>query len=260
MSELQQLCIMVTRPNPAGEELCQRIRQQGGEAIHFPTIAILPPRDINAFQQNLSILGIQDWLIFISPQAVYASMTEIRRAWPHLPSHVQFAAVGEGTAHALREAGYLVSAYPKNTWSAESLLNLPEFQNVNGKKITIIRGEEGREVLEKSLNIRGAIVNHLIAYHRGLPQTKTDQYLSLLKQNKIDVIVCASFTAVQHLKILLDESYLNTIPLIVVSDRIKKLAQDLGFQTIWIASNASHDAILDVLKQKKAILKNRRNQ
>lgn len=251
---MNKLHILVTRPHPAGTELCHLIESQGDQAIHLPTIAFEPPTDLSKFQQSIDALGEQDWLIFISPQAVYASIAAICKAWPQLPPSVTVAAVGEGTAKALKKAGYIVATHPPAEWSSEGLLALPEFQSIQGKKVAIIRGEGGRELLEKTLLTRGAEVMHVIAYQRVIPKIKMSSYLNLLKQKTIDVMICTSYEGVQNLKKLFGDTgslYLPSIPLIVVSQRIKILAQDLGFQTIWVASNASHQAILEVLAQKR---------
>lgn len=257
MNNLHNLCILVTRPEPQGRELCKLITDQGGQAVSFPTIAFAPPPDLQAFQQAIMALGEQDWLIFISPQAVYSSMIHIRNAWPQLPSTVKLAAVGAGTAKALRAAGYTVTAQPTTEWNSEALLDLPEFQSIAGKKIAIIRGVGGRELIDKQLAERGAHILTVLAYERVLPAIDVSNCLNLLKQNIIDMVVCTSYEGVRNLKILLGEAgwfYIKDIPLIVMSERIKTLAHDLGFQTIWVTRNASQTAILDLMAERRTKL------
>lgn len=250
MNKLRHLYVMVTRPDPQGSELCQLIEAQGGRALHLPTIAIAPPPDLLAFRQAIRVLGGQEWLIFISPQAVYASIAAIKRAWPEFPRQTKFAAIGAATANALEADGYAAAIHPTTEWNSESLLALPAFWQVAGKYIAIIRGAGGREWLEKTLIARGAKVTSVMAYQRVLPQVDTQECLNLLEQHSINRIVCTSFTGVSNLKQLFSEKgwlYLKTIVLIVPSWRIKILAQDLGFQTIWVARNASHQAMLEIL-------------
>ena len=246
------LCILVTRPDPEGRELSKLLQASGHLAIQFPTIAIEPAEQDEAYTKTLSKLGQQDWLIFISPQSVYASVPTIRRVWPIFPPQVKFAAVGESTARALEKAGYF-SLYPADVWSSEGLLALPEFQQIHNQHITIIRGEGGRELLEQKLIERGANVSSLISYRRVLPPiTNLEPYLLLLKERKVDVIICTSGESVNNLKKLTgDENFrmLKQVPLLVVSDRIKMLAQDLGFQTIWVANNAKHETLIRALNE-----------
>lgn len=254
--ELEDLSIMVTRPGHAGEELCKEIKEAGGHATFFPTIAFGPPPDAKAFQQAIDKLGACDWLVFISPQAVVSSVPAIRKAWPEFPSNVKFAAVGASTAAALRDAGY-DALYPADEWGSEGLLEMPEFQELDDQRIAIIRGEGGRELLEQIFIERGARVIHVVAYHRILPKVDVSEYVHLLRQHRIDAIIATSFEGVQNLKTLIGAEgwlFLKEIPLIVASLRIKSLARELGFKTIWVADNASHDAIINMLVDKREFL------
>lgn len=261
MKDLEGLHVLVTRPNPAGAELCALIAEHGGMATHLPTIAFSAQEDVNGFKQAIKLIGEQDWLIFVSPQAVYASIAAIRRDWPHFPPQLKLAAIGAGTVKALKEAGYQSVVCPAEEWNSEGLLNLPEFQLIKGKKVMLVRGNGGREKLQLELSEREAIVSHLVAYQRVLPNLDMSEPKAHLAKQQIDLIICMSFEAVNHLKILFGEQAwpdLQRVPLIVNSDRIKELAQNLGFQTIWVISNPSHAAVIEGIKlcqmyQKKPI-------
>ncbi len=251
---LSNITILVTRPEPQGTELCQQITELGGNAISFPTIAFTPPPDTDAFAKGIAQLSEQEWLVFISPQAVRASVPAIRQSWPHLPPTVKFAAVGAGTAKALKAAGYDVALQPSNEWSSEALLEMCEFQQVTGKKIAVIRGVGGRGLLDTVLQDRGATVLAVVAYERVMPEIDIRPCLQQLKEGKIDAAVCTSFEGVSNLKTLLGGDawpLLQKIPLIVMSERIKTLAQDLGFRTIWVTKNASVTAILELIVQRR---------
>jgi len=241
---LHLLRVLVTRPKPQGFALCQRIEANQGHAIYLPTIEIQPPQDISVFRQGLARIDQQDWLIFVSPQAVYACAGVI------VPPQVKIAAVGKGTAQALHAAQWPVVVYPVSDWSSEGLLAIPEFQVVAGKKITIVCGEGGRELLANTLTARGAWVSLLIAYRRALPEIDVNYYLHLLEERQLDAVVCTSGEGLKNLQTLLGEAaqpYLLSLPLVVVSERMQALAQSVGFKIIVLAKNASHEAILEAL-------------
>ena len=252
--DLQDLHIMVTRPDPAGSMFCAWIEKQGGRATHLPTIAIVSLSDSQAFVDALSFLAEQDWLIFISPQAVYQSIPAIRKRWPHLSTQAKFVAVGGGTAKALSDIGYPVDLQPETDWSSEGLLQLPLFQSLLNQKIAIIRGAGGRELLEKELRSRGGKILSVMAYERTLPLLTMKPYLALLQDKMIDLVIGTSGEGIQNLKILIGKDgfhSLKKVPLLVVSERIKRLAQDLGFQTIWVARQAGNEAIAECINAKK---------
>lgn len=253
MNNARALQVLVTRPDPAGSELCETIRQAGYAAIHFPTLTFASPSNQIAYQDALKQIGYQDWLIFLSPRSVYMSMPDIRREWPDMPPQIQFAAVGAGTAKALLAAG-IHAEHPMNEWSSEGLLAMAPFQSVVGQHIALVRGEGGRDILADAFAARGANVLEVMAYRREVPKVDASIYLDLFKQDKIDIIICTSFEGVRNLKELLGANLwptLQTLPLIVVSERIQQLAHELGFQTIWVAKNASHEALLQTLAQYK---------
>src|SRR3990167_7827501 len=248
--DLNPLRILVTLPLPAGLKLCEQIQACHGQAIYLPTIYIQSLVQDQAFQQAIVSLDQQDWLIFISPQAVLTSVPTIHTYWPQLPAKLQIAAIGKGTAEALHDQKLTVTVYPEIEWSSEGLLAMSEFQNVARKHIAIVRGEGGRKILMEVLIKRGAHILSLIAYRRTLPEINVNYYQSLLQQQQIDVIVCTSKEGVNNLLTLLGETIrpdLLSLPLVVVSERMRAFAELAGFQAIWVAKNASHAAVVDVL-------------
>ncbi len=223
--------ILVTRPKPEGEVLCELIRSQGNEAIYFPTIEIAPLNSTQPIEKY-------DFIIFVSPRAVFFALDKIAQPLPKI------IAVGQGTA------ALLPGAICPKEWSSEGLLALPELQEVQDKKILIVKGEGGRELLADTLTKRGATVREWAVYKRVLPNLKGE---GLLKEHKIDIIVCTSTDGIKNLIDLLgpkDKVDLLNVTLLVVSERLKNYAKDQGFKHVMMANNATHESILAALKGK----------
>jgi uroporphyrinogen-III synthase len=245
---LQDRHVLVTRPDPQGNELCKLIRVCNGAATHLPTIEFAPPDIEYKLQDTLEQLCEQDWWVFISPQAVYS-------AWPLLsaqefPPGIRYAAVGPGTIRALQEVGINASVCPTNEWNSEGLLDLPEFQRIDGKRIAIIRGQGGREIIDTILKKRGAEVWTLLVYKRILPQIDMQTYVRMAANKTFTTIVSASITGTENLKTLFGEtgwSSIKKVPLVVVSERIKEAAQQLGYENVSVTQNSSNRAILDAI-------------
>jgi uroporphyrinogen-III synthase len=249
---LQGFCVMVTRPRPEGEQLCAQIEKWGGKTIFFPTIAIVPPTDTQPLRDKIALLEEPNWLIFTSPQAVYAAAALIRERWAQLPATLSVAAIGQGTAHLLQAGGFSEVIYPPREWSSEGLVRLPVFQFVHGQHIVLLKGLGGRDMLAQWFATKGAHVTECITYQRVLPSTALCALLPLLKAHEMDVIVCTSAEGLRNLRTLCNEiawPLMCCLPLVVASERIKSLARDLGFQTIWTAENAGHEAIIEVLRK-----------
>lgn len=244
--------ILVTRPNPGGENLCAFLQQKDVNALHFPTIEIEPLLDFHQSKNAVAHFFKADWLIFTSPHAVWTVMPMFTKIYVKDNQVARFAAIGEGTRSALAAYG-IENIHVPDDWNSERLLALSTFQSVSNQKIIIIKGQEGRDLLQKTFERRGAIVTNLIAYRRTIPDIDPTPFTALMKKNAIHGIVCASFTSINHLKQMIGSTHwhnLQMIPLIVISHRIKTLAESLNFQTIWVADNASPNAIFNLITQK----------
>jgi len=249
MSDLAQMNIVVTRPEPQGLVLCDLIKDHGGQAFFFPTIAFTAAPDQIAFKLAITKLHEQDWVIFISPQAVYASIKEINKIYSTWPEQVKIAAIGKGTALAVNNAGLPVALQPEENWHSEGFLQQEVMQIVKDQRIAIIRGVGGRELIDKTLYERGAKVTSILAYERVLPSFDS-VIMQQIVATDIHAIVTTSFEGVTNLKKLFGEihwEFLKKTPLLVMSERIKLLAEDLGFQTIWVTPQASNEAIVATL-------------
>ena len=243
--------VLVTRPSPQGEALCDYLTAHEYAAIFFPVIAIQPISSPEVATQ-IAALDYYHLAIFISRAAVTTSAPLIHTQWKLLPPLLKWAAVGKGTAQALREAALPVDYHPETQWSSEGLLALPELQTVQGQKIALFRGEGGRELLAERLDARGALVTPMVTYRRVMPAVNVTPYHHLLQQQQIDVIVCTSGEGVENLKKMMGESVfalLCKIPLVLVSERIMIMAKALGFTTCVLAKDGTHASILEALQR-----------
>jgi uroporphyrinogen-III synthase len=254
---LQGVHVLVTRPSHQAESLCQLIEQQGGIAVRFPTLEVV---EMNAKPNNesdnpaiatnpLSKLSNYRWLVFISANAVNFALKANGGKIARFKS-VQIAAIGQATANALIKSGLQVNLLPKTGFDSDSLLAMPELQLVNGQNILIVRGQGGREQLATVLRSRGANVDYWEVYQRIMPDVDNAKLGDLLEQNKLNVIVITSCEALQNLQTMLGSPYttqLTAVSLVVVSDRIKRFAIEMGFTRIAVTEYPSDSAILDAL-------------
>ena len=238
--------VLVTRPAAQAEPLCQLIQQHGGEALRFPTLIIQPAAvDLASIQKALAC----DWLIFTSTNAVDFALRAFGGKMSELQA-VQLAAVGQATANALQQAGLNVACVPEKDFSSEGLLAQAAMQQVAGKRIMIVRGIGGREKLAQTLRSRNAEVDYLEVYCRLRPDIDTSQLIEHLRNGKLMASTITSGEALQNLLGMLDKDsavLLQKRPLIVVSDRIKQLAQQLGFAHTAVSLQPTDAAILETL-------------
>lgn len=245
---LNGACVLVTRPEHQAENLSRLIEQRGGVAVRFPTLEIVS-RDDDRIKSTLANLDGFQWVVFISANAVNFALKANSGKIPRTKS-VRFAAVGQATAQAMKMVGLPVDLVPEYGYNSEALLEMPQLQQVERQNCLIVRGEGGREQLATTLRSRGAEVDYLEVYKRIIPRMDSSPVVELLAQHRLDVITVTSAEAMQNLSLMLGEKnnkLLSLIPLVVVSDRIRCLAADMGFNRITVTDSPIDTAILETV-------------
>ena len=223
--------IAITRPIDQAKKLSALIEQAGATPILFPLIEITPLQDYSQFKSVISEIESYDWAIFISSNAVQNGMPHLVKIG--IPNQLKFAAIGPVTASELQSFGVKDVLTPVNKFDSESLLALPEMQAANGKKIMIVRGVGGRDVLAETLRARGAQVTFAECYQRINPQTNCDLLAQLYAEKKLHGIVVTSSEAMRHLLDLAGAAgWLKNVTLFVNHARIAELPLQMGLKVL----------------------------
>jgi uroporphyrinogen-III synthase len=220
---LQGVGVLVTRPRTQSIELVDAIEAQGGSAYCFPVIDIasLDEPDV---RNAANALDKPDIVIFISRNAVEYGIG--------YTDDGKIAVIGPATARAVEAAGRVVDIQSAGGYDSEHLLREPALQGVAGKRIRIIRGSQGREVLADELRSRGAMVDYLSVYERRLPVVSAETLADLesrWRQRRINVITIMSVESLANLARLLPEwcaEQLELTPLVTPAARVLKKALD----------------------------------
>lgn len=246
IDDLSGKVVLVTRPAGQADKLCRLIEQHGGRALRFPTLEIRPAKvETTTIEKALAA----DCLIFTSTNAVDFAMKAFDGKMAGLKA-LRLAAVGQATAKALQQAGLEVDCVPEHEFSSEGLLAEPMMQQVVGQQITIVRGVGGREKLAQTLRSLSAEVDYLEVYRRCRPEIDNTVLTQYLREGELAASTVSSGEALQNLLEMLDDAdgtVLRTLPLIVVSERISQLAQQLGFEKITVSRQPTDAAILETL-------------
>lgn len=217
--------ILVTRPSPQGELLCELLNLHHIPNYYLPAFTI-SPRPVSSFFDE------PDICIFMSANAV------THYPFSFFPCSAHYFAVGKATAFALSQYG-LVAKTPALE-NSEGLLALKELQQVENKKIAIFCGLGGRDLLYSSLLAKKANCQRYEVYERHYSYEMAERLPFLLKTVSFFCIVC---TSVENL-ICLDKlagNYsmaLKKTPILVASQRIADQAYKQGFLEIRILQAA----------------------
>jgi uroporphyrinogen-III synthase len=156
------LGVLVTRPELQAMPLCRLLEAQGASTQRLAAVEIKALGDRRALAAQLGSLENFDVIIFTSANAVRfgASFLEQKR-------DLTLAAIGPATARALNQAGYRVAIQPGESVDTEGLLKHPRLEHVAGHRILMIKGVDGRQVLQQELARRGAMVVSADVYERA---------------------------------------------------------------------------------------------
>jgi uroporphyrinogen-III synthase len=174
MSALHGVGVLVTRPEHQAMPLCRLLEAQGATALRLPAVDIKAVGNRRDLAATLGALGKFDVIIFTSSNAVRFGATLLDQR-----SDLTLAAIGPATARALNHAGYRVAVQPQEGFDSESLLEHPRLAHPAGRRVLIVKGSNGRPLLEHELVRRGAEVVTADVYQR-LPASPTPAALAAL--------------------------------------------------------------------------------
>lgn len=174
---MTERAVVITRPRAQAEPLAQAVRARGLHAVVLPLLEIAPLEDPGALRAALAALPSYALVAFVSPNAVDAAFTQLRQlSHPHgWPVGVPIAVVGEGSRAALARHGVddgkatIHSPLDAANSDSEHLLASLDLSALAGRRVLIVRGESGRELMADTLRAAGAQVETVAAYRRSVP-------------------------------------------------------------------------------------------
>ena len=232
--------VLITRPQAKSAQLQTLLLSHQLYCLSYPLVQFSVKIAPLAQQSLLEA----DIIIAVSENAVIFANQQISD-WPET---AQYFAVGKATQQQFSLLG--ISADSPENATSEGLLALSHLANVQNKRVVLLRGNGGREYLAQELDRRGARVEYVETYCRELvPVDHSDQVLQW-QQAQINTIVVTSGEILQYLWDNIGEinrCWLKRLSLIVPSQRIVTIAENLGFQTIELSNGADNESILKIL-------------
>jgi uroporphyrinogen-III synthase len=236
---LDGLKVLVTRPSGQAGALKQAILECGGKVERLPLLAIKPVL-AEADRRYLRESAQFDDLIFISPNAVRHAVEAIAI------DKQRVIAIGEATAALLEAQAIRVDLVPQFS-NSEKLLDDERLGDMLKRRVLIIRGVDGRELLADRLRERGAEVTYAEVYRRCMPEPPSAELIQHWDQ-RVDAMIITSEQMLNNLIALTNNNskILNTA-LVVISERLKESAQQLGFTNTLVAANPYPADLLQAL-------------
>jgi uroporphyrinogen III methyltransferase/synthase len=253
--------ILITRPRRQAGKLWDLLSDLGAHCLIQPAIEIEPPADWSAVDDVLSRLGEFNWLVFSSANGVeffFRRLLETNRDLRAL-GHTNLAAIGPGTADALRQYNLKADLQPEE-YRAESLAKslLTQLQaanvqattsdskNTGHSRLLLIRASRGREVLAETLTAAGFAVDQLVVYQSiDVPSSDPD-IAAMLKQGQIDWITVTSSAIARSLARMFCED-LHRAKLASISPVTSETLRELGYEPAAEARKYTMEGIVEAI-------------
>lgn len=239
---------LVVRPAAQANQLVQMLRQLGHAPLCCPLLETRPGCDLPHLGE---MLREADLVIAVSMHAVHFAryfLLQTGQTWPH----IDYFAVGQASADAFAEAG--IQALCPDDPRSEGLLALPALQGVSGRRVLILRGNDGRDLIARTLASRGALVHYCATYERHYPDLDGDALIRHWQAAGLDSLLITSGELLQRLLALVpgpQHPWLYDRLLVVPSPRVAEMAEGAGFTRIVIAQGASNQALVAALELRK---------
>lgn len=236
--------VWITRPQADADQMAQQVSAQGMMPWVLPVLAIEPYPVEDTAQ---AILTQADQIIVTSRHAIAGALAQGLL----LPRQVQWFAVGKATAEGLLPLD--IHPILPEQQDSEGLLALAELDNLQDKRVAILKGIGGRPVLAEQLKTRGAIVTALSLYQRQCTTPTPEQIAAYLGADGRHLIALASGETLTCLLKALSPAQHSTLlsltHLVVMSTRIAQQAEQAGWRAdaIHIAPTASADGLLSAM-------------
>lgn len=233
--------ILVTRPSPEGEALTQLLNQANLPATHLPLFTILEGRELADLQAALNTLSSTDIIVIVSPQITHM----IKAKLPNIkfPTNVSYFAVGKKSAQLFEQFTACEVSFPIKE-DSEGLLELLANRALQNRKVLILRGNSGRQLLGDTLAVRQAKVRFLECYLRQPIEYANDV---LMTDIATQIILITSTENLFQLDKFCQATHKRQAQLVVTSLRILEHAKRLGWQKIRLTDGANNQILFKTM-------------
>jgi uroporphyrinogen-III synthase len=165
--------LIVTRPRAQAQGWVATLCAAGVDAAALPLIEIAPVQDAEPLHEAWRQMGQWQFVMFVSATAVerFFAAGPATMAWPQV---VRVGATGPGTVRALRQAGVPeanIDAPSEDAprWDSEALWQRLVGRPWAGRRVLVVRGQDGRDWLSEQWAAQGAQLDFIAAYRRLPP-------------------------------------------------------------------------------------------
>ena len=239
MNRPKKIALISSRPQGTNVQLSDDLKNSEIKLLSFPLTEIHPLNNYQIFDGVIKNIKTYQHIIFISTNAVHFFLERVKKLSLQIPKNLKFSSIGPTTKLLLQKKLSVDVHSPIKTFDSEHLLKEKIYNNVEGQKILIIRGEGGRETLKNALEEKGAIVNYGECYVRKYVDIDLNQLKNDLVNYHHQFILFSSTNSAKHFIDQLhniETGWLQNIKIIVNHKKIEGLLSKI-FKNIFVCNN-----------------------
>lgn len=244
--------VLVPRPVAGRSPAVVALAAAGAEAVVVPLIETVPPEDPTELDDALLALesGWYSWLVVTSAAAVPVLVDRAQESAGSLTQliadgHVRVAAVGPGTARALREAGVEPDLVPRGSSTARALVDSwPE--PTEPARVLFPRGDLAAATVTDGLRARGWEVTDVVAYRTVPAAPPPDDVREAWADGTIRAALLTSASTVRELAARLGPPPTSTL-MIGIGPSTAAEAARLGLPLAGVATEQTMLGMVDAL-------------
>lgn len=228
--------LIVTRPRAQAAAWVRELQALGQQVSALPLIEIAPLDDPAPLHRAWRQLDAYALVVFVSANAVqhFFAAAPAGHRWP---AAVLAGSTGPGTSAALRAAGVPAAALVEPAadapaFDSEALWAQLHGRDWAGRRVLVVRGEDGRDWLAETLRSRGATTDFVAAYRRRPPLGGTAEAAllrSALAAPAAHLWLFSSSEAVANLRTLAPAADWSRSAALASHPRIAQAARAAGF-------------------------------
>jgi uroporphyrinogen-III synthase len=245
----KNVALISTRPYEKNIILLKELVDTNISLLNYPLTEIKPLKNYAKFDSILSNLKKYQHIIFISTNAVHFFVERFKSLKIKLPEHIIYSSIGPATQKSLENHFNINVHCPKEIYDSKNLIANKIFNNLQDKKVLIIRGEGGRETLKDKLEEKGAEVHYGESYIRNYLLINLNQLQQETQNYNSIFLIISSYESAEH---FLTQNkthrwdWLESVNIIVNHSKIKDVLSLIS-NNIIVTNDLSKNSLLRLI-------------
>ncbi|MGH2989589.1 MAG: uroporphyrinogen-III C-methyltransferase, partial [Solirubrobacterales bacterium] len=220
--------VVVTRARAQASGLARTLTALGAEVVELPAIRIEPRIETDEVRHAVDDIYAYALVCLTSPNGVrllFEAMAEAGRDARAL-ANATVAAIGPGTAAALRERGVIADVVP-DEFVAEALVEALGDLELEGRPALLARAAEARDVLPDALRERGAALD-VVALYETVAEAPDEAAIEAA--GDADYVTFTSSSTVRNLVGAVGDRFPSAARVVSIGPITSRAARDAGLE------------------------------